>query len=114
MTECLFCKIANKEINSEIIYEDDEIVAFNDISPVAPTHLLFIPKKHIESLDNLNEETSALAGKILLKIADYARKNGLNKDGYRVINNIGNNGGQTVFHMHFHLIGGRVCNWPPG
>jgi len=114
MSDCLFCKIAGGEIPAGIVYEDDDMIAFKDISPVAPVHVLFIPKKHIESLDTLSSEDAALAGKILFKAAEYARKEGLAEDGYRVINNIGKNGGQTVFHMHFHLIGGRACTWPPG
>ncbi len=112
--DCIFCKIVNKEIPSEIVYEDDKILAFKDITPAAPTHILFIPKKHIESVNFLNNEHIDLVGEIFLKIKEVAKKLKIADDGYRVVNNCGDLGGQTVNHLHFHLIGGRQMQWPPG
>lgn len=112
--DCLFCKIANKEIPSEIIYEDERVIAFNDINPMAPVHFLVIPKKHIESLADINVEDVELLGYMLKTISILANERGLNDKGYRVVNNIGDDGGQTVHHLHFHVIGGRSMTWPPG
>ena len=112
MTDCLFCKIINGEIPSEKIYEDEEILAFKDISPVAPVHILIIPKKHIVSLNDINEDNSEIIGKILLRAKKIAEELGIKEEGYRIINNIGENGGQTVGHLHFHLIGGKKLDWP--
>ncbi|RME87863.1 MAG: histidine triad nucleotide-binding protein [Candidatus Hydrogenedentota bacterium] len=111
--DCLFCKIVNGEIPSDKVYEDDEILAFRDKFPVAPTHILIIPKKHIESLREIagHEE---LIGKIMKKAADIAKEEKIDEEGYRIVNNIGKNGGQTVFHLHVHLLGGRAFAWPPG
>ena len=106
MNDCIFCKIINKEIPSDIVYEDDEIIAFNDISPVAPIHILVIPKKHISSAIDINEENEKIIGKIFLVINKIAKEKGFDKDGFRIINNCGNNGGQEVMHLHFHVIGG--------
>ena len=106
MNDCIFCKIINKEIPSDIVYEDDEIIAFNDINPVAPIHILVIPKKHIASAIDINEENEKIIGKMFLAINKIAKKLGFDKDGFRVINNCGNNGGQEVMHLHFHIIGG--------
>lgn len=114
MGECIFCKIANKEIPSEIIYEDDRIVAFKDINPVAPVHILFIPKVHIDSLNKIEDENKNLIGHMFVKIREIAEKLGIADDGYRVVNNCGSFGGQVVGHIHFHLIGGRQLQWPPG
>lgn len=114
MENCIFCKIVAKEIPSEIIYEDDNMIAFKDIEPAGPTHILFIPKKHIKSLDSVADEDKLLIGEMLIKIKKVAKDLGLNKEGYRVINNCGAFGGQTVDHLHFHLIGGRQMQWPPG
>lgn len=114
MSDCIFCKIIRKELSSKIVYEDEEIIAFKDLNSVAPTHLLFIPKKHIESLDAITEEDISLLGKLQYKISEYAREHGLARDGYRVVNNMGRNGGQTVFHLHFHLMAQRNFHWPPG
>lgn len=107
MEDCLFCKIIKKEIPSEIVYEDDEIIAFKDINPVAPIHILVIPKKHIESLNDLEKEDEILIGKIYTKIKDIGIKQGLEKTGYRVIVNCGKDAGQEVMHLHFHLVGGK-------
>lgn len=114
MENCLFCKIIAKEIPAKIEYEDEDMIAFHDINPVAPVHLLFIPKKHIESLDHIEEEDSLRMGRILFQISRVAKKLGLDKSGYRVVNNMGEDGGQTVFHIHFHLLGKRPHTWPPG
>jgi len=114
MDNCIFCKIINKEIPAKIEYEDDEILGFYDISPQAPVHLVFIPKKHIESLATAEEEDFPILGRLLLQIANTAKKLGLDKTGYRVVNNMGSDGGQTVFHIHFHLLGKRSLHWPPG
>ncbi|EQA38498.1 scavenger mRNA decapping enzyme [Leptospira inadai serovar Lyme str. 10] len=111
---CLFCKIIRKEIPAKIAYEDEEILAFHDVSPQAPVHVLVIPKKHFVSLDEIGSEEKKLAGEILFRIREVARSLGLEKDGYRVVNNKGPLGGQTVFHLHFHLLGGRHMTWPPG
>ena len=109
---CLFCKIVKGEIPSERIYEDEEIYAFYDKYPAAPVHALVIPKQHIASLRQLEDER--LAGKILLSIKKVARQLGLEEKGYRVVNNIGEEGGQTIYHIHFHILGGRQLTWPPG
>jgi histidine triad (HIT) family protein len=112
--DCIFCKIANKEIPSSIVYEDDDVIAFNDLNPEAPVHILVIPKKHIESLNAATAEDQQLLGKILLTIPKIAAQQGIAQDGYRVVNNCGELGGQTVMHLHFHLMGGREMLWPAG
>lgn len=105
--ECLFCKIINKEIPSQIVYEDNDILAFNDIAPKAPTHVLVIPKKHIESHAQLLEEDADLMGKIHMVINKIAKERGILDNGYRVVINCGEDGGQEVKHLHFHLLGGK-------
>lgn len=111
--DCLFCKIASGEIPSNKIYKDELIYAFHDIDPKAPTHFLVIPKEHISSLDDVEENHKELLGHILIKISDIAKE--LNLDnGYRVVANIKEDGGQTVEHLHFHILGGRSLQWPPG
>ncbi|MBA4493147.1 histidine triad nucleotide-binding protein [Paenactinomyces guangxiensis] len=114
MDNCIFCQIVAGKIPSEKVYEDDDLFAFKDIHPAAPTHVLVIPKKHIPSLMELKEEDERLAGKILLGVQKVARKLGLQEKGFRVVNNMGEEGGQTVYHIHFHLLGGRHLTWPPG
>lgn len=111
--DCLFCKIIEKEIPSEFIYEDDKVVAFKDINPQAPVHFLIIPKEHIESADNLEEKHKELVGHIYLTAKKLAEENGL-ENGYRIVNNCRDDGGQTVGHIHFHVLGGREMLWPPG
>jgi histidine triad (HIT) family protein len=111
---CIFCQIIDGKIPSKKVYEDDDVLAFHDIAPAAPTHVLVIPKKHIPSLMHLGEEDKELVGKIHLVIQKLARELGLDDKGFRVVNNIGEEGGQTVFHIHFHLLGGRTLTWPPG
>ncbi len=114
MDSCIFCKIVKKEIPSEIVFEDSEILAFKDITPVAPTHILIIPKEHIPSLNNLNQSHKEVVSDILFKIKEIAKDMGIHEQGYRIINNCGKDGGQTVDHLHFHLMAGRQMQWPPG
>lgn len=106
MEECLFCKIIKGEIPSEKVYEDDEILAFKDINPLAPVHILVIPKKHIETADDIEEIDEPIIGKIFTVIKKIAKENNL-ENGYRIINNCKEDAGQEVKHLHFHLIGGR-------
>jgi len=112
-TKTLFEKIIDREIPSDIVYEDELCLCFKDITPQAPIHLLIVPKKVIPSLDDLQNEDQALMGHIFIKIKEIAQKLDL-KDGYRVVNNIKEYGGQSVYHLHFHILGGRQLNWPPG
>ena len=107
MENCIFCKIINKEIPANIVYEDEEILAFEDIHPLAPVHTLVIPKKHITSLKELNEENSKIISKIYLVINKIAEQKGIKEKGYRVVVNCGEEGGQEVQHLHFHLLGGK-------
>lgn len=111
--ECLFCKIINKEIPSDFLYEDDKLVAFKDINPQAPIHILIVPKEHIPSNDDISPEDSGLVGHVFTIAKKLARENGL-EEGYRIVNNCKDYGGQTVDHIHFHLLGGRQMLWPPG
>lgn len=113
MADCIFCKIANKEIPSNIAYEDDQILCFHDLEPQAPVHTLIIPKKHIASLDDVSEADKEMLGHLVVKIKDIAAALGL-ENGYRVVNNCGEDGMQTVKHIHFHLLGKRKLTWPPG
>ncbi len=110
----LFTKIINKEIPADIVYEDDICLAFRDINPQAPVHLLIIPKKEIVSIDTLTDDDKDILGHIMVTTAKIAKQEGLDENGYRVVTNIGVNGGQSVFHLHFHLLGGRKLTWPPG
>ena len=113
-TDCLFCKIIAGEIPSTEVYSDDDIYAFRDINPAAPTHLLVIPKKHLTDVKSAGAEDEALMGKLLLRANDIAAEQGLTDDGFRYVINTGRNGGQTVFHLHLHILGGRQLGWPPG
>jgi histidine triad (HIT) family protein len=110
---CLFCKIIEGTIPSTPVYQDDLGYAFADVNPQAPVHILIVPREHISSLDAAGEDKCALMGHLLLAAAEIARKKGL-KDGYRVVVNTGEDGGQTVEHLHLHLLGGRAMAWPPG
>ncbi len=114
MADCLFCKIAAGEIPTNMLYEDDIAVAFADIDPQAPVHILVIPKTHITSVDALTDETAPIATHCLMVAAKLAKENGLSENGYRIVTNIGEAGGQSVPHLHFHLLGGRNLGWPPG
>lgn len=111
--DCIFCKIANGEIPSTKVYEDDTVVAFNDLEPQAPSHILVIPKSHISSAADITPENSAVIAHIFEVIAKIAEDNGFN-DGFRVVNNCGDSAGQTVKHIHFHLMAGREFTWPAG
>lgn len=112
--DCLFCKIINGEIPSNKVYEDDLVYAFRDIEPQAPVHILIIPKEHIASANELNDENCAIVGHIFSVAAKIAKSEGIAEGGYRIVNNCGENGGQTVGHLHFHMLGGRSLQWPPG
>ncbi|NPV29232.1 MAG: histidine triad nucleotide-binding protein [Firmicutes bacterium] len=114
MADCIFCKIAAKEIGAQVVYEDDDFLAFRDIRPVAPTHVLLIPKKHFDSLLDLKAGDAPLAGRMLALVPQLAEELGLAREGFRVVINTGTLGGQTVNHLHFHLLGGRALEWPPG
>jgi histidine triad (HIT) family protein len=111
--DCLFCKIAAKKIPSKIVYEDDDVFAFEDVGPQAPTHILICPRKHFASLNEAVAEDQAVLGKVQLVAAELARKHKLG-DGYRTVVNTGLGAGQSVFHLHLHLLGGRAFRWPPG
>ncbi len=110
----IFKKIIDGEIPADIVYDDEDCLAFRDVNPQAPIHILVIPKKEIASLEGAGREDQRLLGHLLLKVAEIARDQGLEADGYRVVANIGRNGGQSVDHLHFHLLGGRSLSWPPG
>ena len=115
MADCIFCKIAQKEIPSALVYEDDQVAAFKDLEPQAPVHVLIIPKKHIESILALEADDKELAAHILVDvIPKLARELGIEEKGFRVVTNTGEEGGQSVKHLHFHLLGGRSLQWPPG
>lgn len=114
MSDCIFCKIINNEIPCEKIYEDDKIISFKDISPAAPVHILIIPKQHITSINEMSEEHIELIGHIFLVAKMLAKQLSISEDGYRIVNNCGEQAGQTVKHVHFHMLGGRDLNWPPG
>lgn len=111
---CIFCQIASGEIPTAKLYEDDLVVAFNDLEPQAPVHILIIPKQHIESVNDINPENSSVIAHIFEIAGKLAKEKGLAENGYRVVNNCGEWGGQSVMHLHFHLLGGRSMKWPPG
>jgi histidine triad (HIT) family protein len=114
MDNCLFCKIAKKGIPAKIVYEDETILAFEDIHPKAPTHILIIPKDHFASLNDVPEDKGELLAHILIKARQIARDKGIAESGYRIVLNTARDSGQDVFHIHFHLLGGRKMSWPPG
>jgi len=114
MENCVFCKIIKGDIKSDKVYEDDDLVAFNDIGPQAPTHVLIVPKRHIPTIQDIDEGDRALIGKIYLVAKQLAKERGLDRTGYRVVANCLKDAGQAVFHIHFHLLGGRKLGWPPG
>jgi histidine triad (HIT) family protein len=113
MTDCLFCKIAKHELDAKIVYEDDRVVAFRDINPKAPTHVLLIPRTHVATLDELEEQHEADVGHLFVAAAKVARAEGLSERGYRTVINCGAEAGQSVFHIHLHLLGGKPLGWPP-
>jgi histidine triad (HIT) family protein len=114
MSDCLFCKIAGKTIPALIVHEDDQTLAFDDIHPQAPVHTLVIPKRHVASIQDLGESDQPLLARLLLTCTQVARNKGLAEPGFRLVANTGRHGGQTVFHLHFHVMGGRHMGWPPG
>ena len=115
MSDCIFCKIARKEIPSTVVYEDEQVVAFRDLQPQAPEHVLVIPKKHVESVLGLQQEDKDLAAHILVDVLpEIAKQLGVDASGFRLVVNTGKDGQQTVKHLHFHLLGGRSMQWPPG
>lgn len=114
MSDCIFCKIVAGEIPADKVYEDDRVIGFRDLNPQAPTHVLLIPRKHIASLNELQAEDEALLGHLFSAAAKVAEQEGFAESGYRTVINCNDDGGQTVFHIHLHLLGGRRMTWPPG
>jgi histidine triad (HIT) family protein len=114
MTTCIFCKIANGDIPAEIVYEDDQVLAFRDLNPQAPLHVLVIPRKHIATLNDLTTEDEALVGRMYLAARQVAEEAGLATRGYRTVMNCNAEAGQSVYHIHLHVLGGRSMQWPPG
>ena len=112
--DCIFCNIIKGDIPSSKVYENEKVYAFNDISPVAPVHVLIIPKEHIESINDLTKENASLVSDVMLAAKEIATQLGISESGYRVVTNCGQAAGQTVNHIHFHLLGGRDLAWPPG
>lgn len=114
MSDCIFCKITNKELPAEIIFEDEQVLVFRDVKPVAPVHLLLIPKKHYTSILELGEADAGLAGRLQVTAVRIARDLGFAGQGFRLVCNCGRDGGQLVAHVHYHLLAGRALKWPPG
>ena len=112
--DCIFCRIARGEVPSNQLYADDEILAFHDMSPQAPTHILLIPQRHIASAGALAESDATMLGRLFAVAAQLAESEGVAQNGYRLVTNVGRDGGQSVEHLHFHLLGGRSLGWPPG
>ena len=111
---CLFCRIAKKEIPVKVVLEEPKFLAFEDINPQAPVHILLIPKEHIEKISDLNASHAALIGNLVMAAKDIAREKGIQESGYRIVMNCNRDAGQAVFHLHLHLLGGRKFSWPPG
>ena len=114
MHDCIFCKIIKKEIPAKVVFEDDQIIAFEDINPQAPIHILLIPKNHYASLNEIPDAEKDILSHILLKARQISREKGIDQRGYRIVLNTAKDSGQEVFHIHFHLLGGRRMTWPPG
>jgi len=114
MSDCIFCRVVRREIPSKIVYEDDQLLAFEDVNPQAPVHLLVIPKKHIDQLSSLSSQDQGLGGALLQAANRLAKDKGISEEGFRVVINSGPKAGQTVFHLHLHVMGGRLFRWPPG
>jgi histidine triad (HIT) family protein len=114
MTGCLFCKIINREIPGSIVYEDEQVLAFNDINPQAPSHVLVVPRRHIASLNDLQPGEDQIVGELVRRAAAIAQERGIAASGFRTVFNTGRDAGQTVSHIHLHLLGGRSLAWPPG
>jgi histidine triad (HIT) family protein len=113
-SSCLFCRIAAREIPADIVRESERVVAFRDVNPQAPTHILLIPKEHVTSVAELGDHHAEVLGDIMQAAAQLARADGIADSGWRLVTNVGADAGQTVFHLHFHLLGGRSMGWPPG
>lgn len=114
MEDCIFCKIINREISASIVFEDERMIAFNDINPQSPIHVLLIPREHFASLEEIPDEKKDVLSHLLLKARQIAQEKGIAKKGYRIVLNTERDSGQEVFHIHFHLLGGRRMHWPPG
>lgn len=114
MENCIFCKIIKKQIPCEMVYEDDKVIGFKDISPEAPVHVVIIPRQHIADLNCLKQDQAEIIGHIFIVAKNIAKSLGIAEHGYRIVSNCGEQGGQTVQHLHFHLLGGRMLKWPPG
>ena len=114
MAECLFCRIVAKDVEADIVHESDDILAFRDINPAAPTHILIIPKEHIESARGIRDRHADVAADLFQVAAHLARADGVDRSGWRLVTNVGEDAGQSVHHLHVHLLGGRSMSWPPG
>lgn len=114
MSDCLFCKMVAGEIKPSAVYEDEDVLAFRDLNPQAPTHVLVIPKMHISTINDLQPDQAALIGKLFLAAQKVAKDDGIAERGYRTVMNCNREAGQSVFHIHLHVLGGRTMNWPPG
>jgi histidine triad (HIT) family protein len=114
MSNCLFCKFIRKEMATRIVFEDDTCLAFEDINPKAPVHVLVVPKKHIESINSMTEEDEKAVGRLAFLARQIAKQKSIDQSGYRTVINTGPDAGQSVFHLHLHLLGGRQMAWPPG
>lgn len=114
MTDCLFCRMIRGEIKPDVVLETDDVLSFRDINPQAPTHVLVVPKQHVSTINDLEPEHEALIGRLYLAAQEVARQEGISESGYRTVMNCGEGAGQSVFHIHLHVLGGRRMNWPPG
>ena len=114
MADCIFCKMVNGEIQPDVVYEDEDVLAFRDANPTAPTHVLVIPKEHIATTNDLDEESAGIVGKLYLAAKQVAGNDGIAERGYRMVMNCNPEAGQSVYHIHLHVLGGRAMNWPPG
>lgn len=112
--DCLFCKFVSSELDTDIVFETDKVLAFRDVNPQAPTHILIVPRKHIATVNDLTESDAEEIGNLYLVAKELAKKEGFSEEGYRVVMNCNAAAGQTVFHVHLHLLGGRTFDWPPG
>jgi histidine triad (HIT) family protein len=114
MADCLFCRIIDRQVPASIVYEDERVLAFNDVNPQAPTHVLIVPKRHIPTLNDLGPDDDGLVGELIRRAAAIAAERGVAAGGYRTVFNANRDAGQSVFHIHLHLLGGRSLTWPPG
>ncbi len=114
MADCIFCKMVSGEIQPDVVYEDEDVLAFRDANPTAPTHVLVIPKQHIATTNDLDEESAGIVGKLYLAAKQVAGNDGIAERGYRMVMNCNPEAGQSVYHIHLHVLGGRAMNWPPG